>query len=272
MRTPAEDAQVALLLEAGTQKPGNVGPMRDFDDTTFHHFLAGAVGARRGFDAVENGEDGTDIGVGDAFLRSVRGCSTHEGGNTQFGALLLLAPLVVASARGTVGDVEDVVEETTPEDAVRFYEAFDHVDVYVGDVDDDYDYDVGDDEARERVAEDGVTLYDVMEDSASRDGVAREWTSGFERTFHAASRMETRRGGTREAVRATYIDLLCEEPDSLVAEKHGKETAREVTRMARELPPDELDALLADEGINPGTTADIVAGAVFVALRRGWSV
>jgi triphosphoribosyl-dephospho-CoA synthetase len=42
--------------------------------------------------------------------------------------------------------------------------------------------------------------------------------------------------------------------------------------MARELPPDELDARLAEEGINPGTTADIVAGAVFVALRRGWSV
>lgn len=267
MLTPAEDAQTALLLEAGTQKPGNVGPRRDFDDTTFHQFLAGAVGARRGFEAVENGVD-----VGDAFLRAVRGASAHDGGNTQFGALLLLAPLVSASANGNVEDVPGVAEETTPEDAASFYEAFDHTDVHVGDVDDEYDYDVRDPEARERVLEDGVTLYEVMEESASRDGVAREWTDGFSRTFHAASKLETVRGDTREAVRSVYLDLLQEEPDSLVAERRGKEKAREVTRMARELPPDELDEKLGAEGINPGTTADIVAGGVFVALRRGWTV
>jgi triphosphoribosyl-dephospho-CoA synthase len=73
-------------------------------------------------------------------------------------------------------------------------------------------------------------------------------------------------------VRTTYVDLLSEEPDTLVAERRGKDKAREVTRLARELPPDELDERLAGEGINPGTTADIVAGAVFVALRRGWRV
>jgi len=278
MLTPAEDAQTALLLEAGTQKPGNVGPRRDFDDTTFHQFLAGAVGARRGFEAVVDGADGGDGAdgedgdVGEVFLRAVCGASAHDGGNTQFGALLLLAPLVSASARGDVKDAPDVAEETTPEDATKFYEAFDYTEVRVGDVDDDYDYDVRDPEARERVIKDGVTLYEVMEDGASRDGVAREWTDGFPRTFHAASKLETARGDTREAVRSVYVDLLREEPDSLVAERRGDEKAREVTRMAREHPTDELDARLADEGINPGTTADIVAGAVFVALRRGWTV
>ena len=264
MLTPPEDAQTALLLEAGTQKPGNVGPRRDFEDTTFHEFLVGSVGARRGFDVA------AEASVGDVFLRSVKGASAHEGGNTQFGALLLLAPLVVAAARGNVEDAPAVAEETTPEDAARFYEAFDHVDVHVGDT--DYEYDVRDPDAREKVVEDGVTLYDVMEESASRDGIADEWTSGFTRTFHAGSRLMGRPGGTRDAVRTTYVDLLSEEPDSLVAERQGKEKAREVTRLARELPPNELDERLADEGINPGTTADIVAGAVFVALRRGWRV
>jgi len=263
--TPAEDAQTALLLEAGTQKPGNVGPTHDFDDTTFHQFLAGGVGARRGFDAAAEGAS-----VGEVFLRSVRGASAHRGGNTQFGELLLLAPLIVAAERGGGEEAPDVAEETTPEDAARFYEAFDHADVYVGDT--GYDYDVRDPEARERVVEDGVTLYDVMNESASRDGIADEWTSGFERTLHAGSRLVGRPGDTREAVRATYVDLLSEERDAFVEEKHGREKAREVARLARELPPDELDERLRDEGINPGTTADIVAGAVFVALRRGWRV
>jgi triphosphoribosyl-dephospho-CoA synthase len=268
MLTPAEDAQTALLLEAGTQKPGNVGPKRDFEDTTFHQFLVGAVGARRGFDAVGGGAEG----VGEVFLRAVRGASAHTGGNTQFGAVLLLAPLVIASERGDIEDAPEVAEDTTPEDAARFCEAFDYTDVRVGDVDDEYDYDVRDPEARERVVEDGVTLYSLMGDAASRDGVAREWTDGFPRTFHAASKLETVRGGTRESVRSVYLDLLREEPDTLVAEKHGTEKAREVTRMARELPPAELDEWLGEEGINPGTTADIVAGGVFVALRRGWEV
>jgi triphosphoribosyl-dephospho-CoA synthase len=262
--TPAEDAQTALLLEAGTRKPGNVGPVRDFDDTTFHEFLVGAVGARRGFDAA------ADADVGDVFLRSVAGASAHEGGNTQFGALLLLAPLVIAAERGDIEDAPEVAEGTTPEDAARFYEAFDHADVYVGET--GYDYDVRDPEAREKVVEDGVTLYDVMDESAPRDGIADEWTDGFARTLHAGSRLVGRPGDTREAVRATYLDLLREEPDTLVAERRGREKAREVTRLARELPSDELDECLADEGVNPGTTADIVAGAVFVALRRGWRV
>ena len=264
MLTPPEDAQAALLLEAGTQKPGNVGPRRDFEDTTFHQFLAGGVGARRGFDVAE------ESSVGDVFLRSVRGASAHDGGNTQFGALLLLAPLVVAAARGNVEDAPTVAEETTPEDAARFYEAFDHAGVHVGET--DYDYDVHDPEARQDVIEDGVTLYEVIEESAPRDGIADEWTNGFSRTFHAGSRLVGRPGGTRDVVRTTYVDLLSEEPDTLVAERRGKDKAREVTRLARELPPDELDERLAGEGINPGTTADIVAGAVFVALRRGWRV
>jgi len=100
MLTVAEDAQTALLLEAGTQKPGNVGPDHDFDDTGFHQFLAGAVGARRG---LADAADGAS--VGDAFLSSVRGASDHRGGNTQFGALLLLVPLVCAEGRGGMGRV-----------------------------------------------------------------------------------------------------------------------------------------------------------------------
>lgn len=264
MLTPAEDAEAALLLEAGTQKPGNVGPARDFDDTTFHQFLVGGVGARRGFEVAP------EATVGEVFVESVRGSSAHRGGNTQFGALLLLAPLVVAAARGDVEEAPEVAEETTPEDAAMFYEAFDYVDVHVGDA--DTEYDVRDPEAREKVVEDDVSLYDVMKESASRDGVADEWTSGFGRTLHAASRLEMRRGGTRNAVRDTYVDLLKEEPDTLVEERRGRGEARKVMEWARELPPDELDERLGEREINPGTTADIVAGAVFVALRRGWKV
>jgi len=270
MLTVIEDAQKALLLEVGTEKPGNVDPNNDFEDTTFYHFLMGAVGARRGFaDAAEGAP------VGDSFLRSVRGSSEHDGGNTHFGAVLLLIPLIRAVGAGDIEAAGEVVAETTSEDAARFYEAFDHTDVYVGET--EYEYDVKDPKTRERVVNDGVTLYEVMKKSADRDGIAREWKKGFERTFEAAELLVTNSGTTREAIRETYLGLLAEEPDSLVAKKHGKETAKDVSDKAHkviegEKQTEDLNRELRNSQINPGTTADITTAGIFVALHRGWSV
>jgi len=118
-------------------------------------------------------------------------------------------------------------------------------------------------------------LYDVMERSARRDGVAREWTSGFERSLEAGEILREGTGKTREAVRDTYLRLLADEPDTLVAEKNGEDVAEGVSRRAREVVEGErtaegFDAELREEGVNPGTTADITAAGIFVALREGW--
>ncbi|MFC6728106.1 triphosphoribosyl-dephospho-CoA synthase, partial [Natronoarchaeum mannanilyticum] len=57
MRTPAQNAELALLLEvAGTPKPGNVDRKRDLPDLRFEHFLAGAVGAQDGLRAAGRGD------------------------------------------------------------------------------------------------------------------------------------------------------------------------------------------------------------------------
>jgi len=66
--------------------------------------------------------------------------AARSGTNTQFGCLLLLVPLVRASV-GDDGDdenlspasVDRVTRETTVDDAVAFYRAFEHVDVAVAD-------------------------------------------------------------------------------------------------------------------------------------------
>src|SRR6056297_1427428 len=187
--TPAGRAQLALLLEvAGTPKPGNVDRERDLPDLRFEHFLAGAVGAGDGLRAAESGAP-----VGEAFERAVAGMSQQEGDNTQFGTLLLVVPLVRATSEGEVTpeDASAVVEATTVADAADFYRAFEHVDVLVDDPPEDGpDLDVrrGAD-AVPAVEERGLTLSDVMELSADRDGVAREWTGGFARTFDAAGRL-----------------------------------------------------------------------------------
>jgi triphosphoribosyl-dephospho-CoA synthase len=272
--TPAENAQLALLLEvAGTPKPGNVDRERDLPDLRFEHFLAGAVGAGDGLRAAESGAP-----VGEAFERAVAGMSQQEGDNTQFGSLLLLVPLVRAASEGEVTpeSASAVVEATTVADAADFYRAFEHVDVLVDDPPEDGpDLDVrrGAD-AVPAVEERELTLSDVMALSADRDGVAREWTGGFARTFDAAERLGELTGPASDRAAQVFLELLAEEPDTLVETAHDRETAERVRERARATLDDQEDpTALADElvarGVNPGTTADVVAAGVFVALERG---
>ncbi|MFQ3283458.1 MAG: triphosphoribosyl-dephospho-CoA synthase [Natronomonas sp.] len=277
MRNPAQNGQLALLLEvAGTPKPGNVDRHRDYDHLRFEHFLTGAVGASPGLRAAADG-----VPIGDAFESAVEGMSGQSGGNTQFGALLVTVPLVRAAAsdRLTPEGVTAVVEATTVEDACAFYTSFEHVDVAVDDPPEEIDaLDVrrgatATDALRER----GLTLYDVMALSADRDGVADEWCSGFERSFEAAGWLLDDEGPIYRRASRTFLRLLAAEPDTFVITRNGEAAAEEATRRARAVLDGETDAeALAEEfvarDINPGTTADITAGALFIALERGLEV
>ena len=310
---PVDDATLALLLEvAGTPKPGNVDRHRDLGDLRFEAFLGGAVGAREGLELAADGERG----IGRAFERGVAGMAARSGTNTQFGCLLLLVPLMRATAAADEGggslspaSVDRVTGETTVDDAVAFYRAFEHVDVAVGDPPADApDLDVrrGSDAApalRERDA----TLQDVMALSAAVDGSgsstdpdrvpdrnAQEWVEGFPRTFRAAEWIRSDEGPLTDRAARAFLGLLATEPDTLVAANHGAETAREASERAAALlggerstfkhidatavhdadldAAEELADAFVDEGINPGTTADITCAALYVALRRGAEV
>ncbi len=275
---PDRTAELALLLEvAGTPKPGNVDRHRDLEDLRFEHFLAGAVGTRDGLESAANG-----AAVGPAFERAVEGMAAQEGDNTQFGALLLLVPLVRA-ARDDLSQpvVENVLEGTTVADAAAFYRSFEHVDVFVADPPEGMaPLDVRRGAAAIPTLEErGLTLLDVMDRSVPGDDVAREWVTGFERSFAAAERLAAAEGPILERTAAVFLSLLAERPDTLVADRSGEAVAAEVTERAAALV--ERDALetdretveafadeLVDRGINPGTTADLTAAGLFIALEH----
>lgn len=280
IRTHAGRAELALLLEvASTPTLGNVDRHRDLDGLRFEHFLAGAVGARRGLRRAEAGEP-----IGRAFLRAVEGMADQRGGNTQFGCLLLLVPLVRAAAAGslTADGVTEVVAATTVEDAADFYRSFDVVDVYVDDPPDgadDLDVRRGAD-AIPSIEADGITMFDVMSLAAGTDDVAREWTNGFPRSFEAADRIRTGSGTVLDRGARAHLELLGQRPDTLVAKEHGMETAKRLQRTARRLLEGDdrrtaVDAAATEfvaAGINPGTTADILAAGLYIALERGEAV
>jgi triphosphoribosyl-dephospho-CoA synthase len=276
MRDAAKNAQLALLLEvSGTPKPGNVDRHRDYDDLRFEHFMAGAVGSLSGLRMAADGAR-----IGRAFERGVAGMSDQSGGNTQFGALLMVTPLVRAAATDRLSEeTSDVVEATTVADACDFYRAFDHVDVAVDDPPEDMDaLDVrrGSD-AVSTLRERELTLYDVMERSADRDGVAAEWTSGFERSFEAAEGILADDGPIYKRASRAFLRLLADEEDTFIVTRNGEGAAAEATERAQAVLDGEEDAeALAEEfverDINPGTTADLTAAALFIALERGLEV
>lgn len=289
MRSIADNAQLALLLEvSSTPKPGNVDREHEYADLRFEQFVAGGVGARDGLERAAEGGP-----VGEAFERAVAGMSTQSGGNTQFGAILLVTPLAVAAARGqddpaapadpprelTPEMASEVVAETTVEDAIGFYRAFDHVGVAVDEPPEDLDAPdvrLGGD-AAPVLREQELTLEDVMADSAEIDGLAAEWVGGFERTFEIARRISAREGPVTDRAASVFLEALAEEIDTFVVTQHDRETAREVKRRAAaaldgEEEPEDLAAEFVDRGINPGTTADLIAGGFFVALERGLEV
>jgi triphosphoribosyl-dephospho-CoA synthase len=271
---PPAHARLALLLEvAGTPKPGNVDREHDAAGLRFEHFLAGAVGAGPGLAAAAD----PDRPLGVAFERAVAGMSQQAGGNTQFGCLCLLVPLVRTAATGglTRERARATVEATTVADAEAFLAAFDHVDVALPDPPEGSpDARAGSAAAADAAAA-GLTWYDLFA-RAEGDGNAAEWTGGFERTFGAAAAMLADDGPAPDRVARAFLDLLGGRSDGHVRTTHDAATAREVRDRAAACGGlDDARALAVDlreRGINPGTTADATAAATFVALERGLPV
>jgi triphosphoribosyl-dephospho-CoA synthase len=274
----AQAAMLAMLIElSSSPKPGNVDRGHDFEEIKFHHFLISAVSAYPIFRDAALGSDSTGTLIRRA-VSSWRGWGLSQ--NTHFGTVALLVPLAKAAGRGGDLKVEvgRVLEETTAEDAAEFYVAFNVAGARVAEVE---ELSLKDPEASDRVRSEGRTLLDLMRLSQGHDLVAREWSTAFERSFEIAELLEKRVAelGTNDGVVMVYLEALAEVPDSLVATKFGMEKAEEVSeRVGLVLGfeagetlrlAEELDREFVAEDINPGSTADLIGAALFIALVRG---
>lgn len=269
-------AVLAMALEvSGTPKPGNIDRDHDYSDTKYEDFIAAAIGV---YPVMERASRSDGIGqlILDACEEST---SWQPGGNTHFGAYILLFPLIKAASSG-IHDLQNtainIVKETTVDDAVQFYRAFGKVQVKMKGSD---DLDVSDDKSLEEIRQRGLTLYGIMDISSKNDMVAREWTNGFSRSFKAADLISERRltGTLNDAVVLTYLDLLADEPDTFVSKKYDMAKAIYVQGLAidvqeRRMTLKELSNRLYREKINPGSTADIIIAGIFIALLRGMRV
>ncbi|OQA57970.1 MAG: ATP:dephospho-CoA triphosphoribosyl transferase [Euryarchaeota archaeon ADurb.Bin294] len=260
-----ERAQMAMAFEVcAWDKPGNVDRCHDYPDTKLEHFLASVIFCRSALEKAEQRKGSVGALIREATILTGR----HKGGNTHFGAFILLIPLIMG---GTIRDASEIVRQTTIEDALDFYDAFAHTTVRVRDED---ELDINDPKAKEELIKRKMTFFDVMEYSAPHDLVAREITQGFPLTRYTADLLITHQNEINP-ISKVFLKLLSEYPDTFIAKKFGV-SASELVRekaaqvLAGKIRSAQLDEFCLDNGYNPGSLADIMISGLYVALGEGW--
>jgi triphosphoribosyl-dephospho-CoA synthase len=263
------------VWEATAPKPGNVHPEASFADLTYADFIASAVVSGPIL------ERAADEGVGPTVLAAVRATRDTVGTNTNLGTLLLIAPLAaVPRDVPLVSGIGGVLERLTPDDTRLVYEAIrvsgagglgsaDKADIF-------------------SEAPSGLNLVEAMRLAADRDLVARQYINQFADVFAgpAAWIEESVAHGwlLRDAIVLAHVRQIAAAGDSLIARKCGQEYSDQARNRAAEILASgqqgaksfaeavaKFDAWLRSDGHrrNSGTTADLIAAALFVLLRDG---
>lgn len=274
LRDIATAATLACIWEATAPKPGNVHRGADFEDVTYLDFIhsgiiIGPILAKA-----------QAAGAGQTVLGSVRATRAAVATNTNLGMVLLLAPLAaVPDGISLAAGIGEVLGNLTHDDTRAVYEAIrvsaagglghtSNADVF-GEVPTD------------------LRLVDAMQLAADRDLIARQYTNGFADVFCTAEKIKAavaRGWSLMTAIVHAHLQQLAAEPDSLILRKCGMAIAKEAcvraARIVDSLAPNDedyedavadFDFWLRSDGHrrNPGTTADLIAAALFVLLREG---
>lgn len=238
--------------------------------------------------------------------------NSHTGGNTHLGILMLFVPIASACGmcisgndlnfRNLQKNVMTILSSSNVDDAVNLCNAIRHADAGgLGTVDDAIaDFDLNNENLRDDLIKNNLNFYNLLKLSAPRDRIAEELTTGMNITFEHARMLreiyqknfatqkfipeyslysDDKSNNIFNSIIQTYLAILTRFPDTLIARKCGLEKAEEVSEMAskvleNEISIEKFDKYLREKGnkLNPGTTADIVAGSLFIALLNGLEI
>lgn len=265
---PADAIRWACTLEATAPKVGNVSPDRAFADLAYADFARAAEQT-----AVMMGDSPQPFSA--AVLAAAEAVAAELKTNVNLGILLLLGPLVQADwdtmPQRPNGDWQRRVAETLArcdgEDARRIYHAINLASPGgMGRVD-----------RMDLADQPPPDLLSAMRSAAGRDRIARNYADGFRDLFdHVVPVLDeciTACADVLTGVSEAHLRLLAMEPDTLIGRKFGPELARSVQHQASVCCDDPsgqeaFDAWLRERKCNPGTTADLIAAALYVVLRR----
>jgi triphosphoribosyl-dephospho-CoA synthase len=271
----AQWVQLACIHEVCASKPGNVSRYHDFSDAGFEDFLISAVAIGPAFENIES------MSIGRIFRQAVEDTHRLVRTNTNLGLILLLAPLAKAAwdANKYGGEIRQslatILKSLTIEDARMAYQAIRLVQPAGLGIVEDADI----------AEEPSISLLEAMTLAKDRDSIAREYVTNYSITFDIGfpalieALSQTKKYSS--AVVHAFLSILSRVPDTLIARKNGIEAAIQVSHMANKvlslgsvftsegkMELKELHNSLSDasHSLNPGTTADLTAAAVFLSL------
>lgn len=237
-----------------------------------------------------------------------RGGNTHLGVILLFMPIAAAAGMTFISHEGMnlTGfrqSFRGVMESTTCQDAVEVYDAIIQASPRgLGRVKGKVAPDLTDEGAKRELVERGLSLYDVMKVSAPWDTISRELTTALQITLNMGyptlQEIYAQTLDINIATVHTYLKLLSLFPDTFVARNVGLEYTSEIDiaveigmRKAEELSSEarkilQLGGLTTPEGrgalfefdeelrrhgggLNPGTTADLTAASLMIAILCG---
>jgi triphosphoribosyl-dephospho-CoA synthase len=305
IRDVARAAQLASALEvSGYPKPGNVHRAADLEEATFEQFIASSIAigpvllgmAERGFKAGEGKIEPSNMGVGEAIKRAIEDTMRWQSNeNTNLGIVMLLVPLTAAAGMTLAkegkmdvkklrGNLSKVLKSTTPEDAVNVYDAI--LIAKPGGLGAVVELDVKDERSRKRIMEGGISLYEVMRASSKWDNISKEWATDMRITFEfgypLVKKLYRRTKNMNTTTVQTFLEILSRYPDTFVQRIHGKKIAEAISEKTRVIVEKggmltsagralvtKFDRELRKKDINPGTTADLTASSLMLAILDG---
>jgi triphosphoribosyl-dephospho-CoA synthase len=290
----SKTAQIASILEvSGHPKPGNVHRTRDFPDMVFEDFLISGVvigdtmkkAAKRGHKYGKKDDSLGKIEIGKLIKEAVIETDKWISNNTNLGIVMLLTPLAAAAGMSSEIDemqdrVDNIMRATTPQDAVNLYDAINIAEA--GGMGDKDELDISSEDAKQELIDKDINMYDVLDLSSQWDMLANELTRIMPITFeigYPTFKEVKKSNNINKATVQTFLTILSIYPDTLIARKYGLETAQEVSVDANLIIAeggilsdtgkdmiDSFDRELINKKLNPGTTADLTASSVMVAL------
>jgi triphosphoribosyl-dephospho-CoA synthase len=201
-------------------------------------------------------------------------------------------------------NIKKVIRSTTPRDAISVYEAISLVGSphELGRVNDVHAPDIYDKKAYIKILENKISFFDAMKESSSYDTIAKELVTGMKISFNIGYKELIETFNLTKDINVatvhTFLRILSKVPDTFIARKIGlrkvsnikeavkigieetkwtSETAEKILNLGG-LTTEKGAKLLWDfdhklqnlgEDYNPGTTADLTANALFIALLRG---
>ncbi|MFM9196613.1 MAG: triphosphoribosyl-dephospho-CoA synthase [Planctomycetia bacterium] len=258
-------AAAASVLEASAPKPGNVHPAASFPDLDHAELLAAGMAIAPAM------ERAAEVPLGRTILAAVTASLSVTRSNANLGIVLAIAPLaaISADAAESPAAVTEVLARLTPADAADVWQAI-RLARPGG---------MGRSGRHDLAGPPPDDLLAAMRVAAPQDAIARLWADGDNFLFDGlVAELEAAIGrGLRvdDAIVDAFLAQLAREPDSLIARRHGLPAAEEVSRRAvdaRARPatiPDFDRFLRSPRRLNPGTTADLTAAALYLLLRAG---